>query len=365
MRYDIVITGTIGGWDCLSTGYVRYLLDQKKDKDVHVAFCSLGGYVMDGLVMNQLFKDHGKVHAHAFGMNASISTIAMLGCASIDIVKGSFFLIHNTSTLIMEYSQANKEQLDDYIKKITEQRNDLATFDDVLAQMYADKTGKSKEECANQMKKGNWMTAEQAVEFGLVDHLREDKDDEKKASDYKAMFLNAYKNNLIKEAGVPPLPSDNSAYADVADENGNPTPTFLQKALQGVKNLLHNNSNAEEKTKNMSKKTFSVMAALLGSELAVNDKNEYVLSEEQAEKIEDRLAELNKSNKDSKEAINAAVPAIDKLKAKIADLEKENKQKDEQIENLQKVPGEKTNEAPESENKGFTADELWDCIKNV
>ena len=51
MNYDIIITGTIGGWDCLSTGYVRYLLDQKKNKDVHVAFCSLGGYVMDGLIM--------------------------------------------------------------------------------------------------------------------------------------------------------------------------------------------------------------------------------------------------------------------------------------------------------------------------
>ena len=82
----------IGGWDCLSTGYLRYLLNLNRGKDVHVAFCSLGGYVKDGLEMNQLFKDHGKVHAHAFGMNASISTIAMLGCKTIDIVKGSFFL---------------------------------------------------------------------------------------------------------------------------------------------------------------------------------------------------------------------------------------------------------------------------------
>ena len=64
--------------------------------------------------MNQLFKDHGKVHAHAFGMNASISTIAMLGCKTIDIVKGSFFLIHNTSMLILKYDQQNKEQLTDF-----------------------------------------------------------------------------------------------------------------------------------------------------------------------------------------------------------------------------------------------------------
>lgn len=39
----------IGGWDCLSTGYLRYLLNLNRGKDVHVAFCSLGGYVKDGL----------------------------------------------------------------------------------------------------------------------------------------------------------------------------------------------------------------------------------------------------------------------------------------------------------------------------
>ena len=153
----------IGGWDCLSTGYLRYLLNLNRGKDVHVAFCSLGGYVKDGLEMNQLFKDHGKVHAHAFGMNASISTIAMLGCKTIDIVKGSFFLIHNTSMLILKYDQQNKEQLDEYIKTVTKQRNDLNTFDDALAQMYADKSGKTKEECAEQAQKLDEALAETSV----------------------------------------------------------------------------------------------------------------------------------------------------------------------------------------------------------
>lgn len=179
MEYQLVITGTIGSWwDSVSLDYVRYVLSQNKGKEVHVGFSSFGGYVNDGLEFNQAFKDHGNVHAHAFGMNASISTIAMLGCKTIDIVKGSFFLIHNTSTVIDTYSQKNKDELDAYIKKLTKQKEDLATFDDVLAQMYADKTGRSKEECAAQMKKGNWMSAQEAVDFGLVDSIREDKDSE-------------------------------------------------------------------------------------------------------------------------------------------------------------------------------------------
>lgn len=367
MNYDIVISGTIGSWDCLSTSYVRYLLDQKKDKDVHVAFCSLGGYVMDGLVLNQLFHDHGKVHAHAFGMNASISTIAMLGCADIDIVRGSFFLIHNTSTVIMKYSQANKEELDEYIKNITKQRNDLATLDDVLAQMYADKSGKSKEECAAQMKKGNWLNAEEAVDFGLVDKIREDPEDEKKASDYKNMFLNAYKNNIIKDSGIPPLPTDNAPINEVVDEQGNPTQTFLHKALQGVRNLFLSNSNAEDK-KEMSKPELEAHASALAVDsLPVDEKGQVILTPDQAKTLNEKLAEKAEDKQPSQQPAAPEANADDELNKVKDELDKAKKDlaaKDEQIKNLQKGPGESTNDIPQNKG-GFTDNELWDSIKNV
>lgn len=126
MEYNLVISGTIGSWwSSCSADYVRYVLNQNKGKEVHVGFCSLGGFVKDGLEINQAFRDHGNVHAHAFGMNASIATIAMLGCKSIDIVKGSFFLIHNVSVLIDKYEQSNKEQIDKYIEKLKVQRDSL------------------------------------------------------------------------------------------------------------------------------------------------------------------------------------------------------------------------------------------------
>ena len=67
MEYALVISGTIGcWWNGCSADYVRYTLNKNKDKDVHVGFCSLGGFVKDGLEMYQAFKDHGNVHAHAF-----------------------------------------------------------------------------------------------------------------------------------------------------------------------------------------------------------------------------------------------------------------------------------------------------------
>lgn len=365
MQYDIVISGTIGGWDCLSAGYVRYLLNQRKNKDVHVAFCSLGGYVMEGLQLNQAFKDHGNVHAHAFGMNASISTIAMLGCKTIDIVKGSFFLIHNTSTIIYTYSQKNKEELDAYIKQMTQQKEDLATFDNVLADMYAKKTGKTREECAAQMKKGSWMSAQEAVDFGLVDSIRDDEKSEKATTEITNLFVNNYKN--IKETGIPPLPKqEQPSLAAIIDGDGNLTPTFLEKTFQGVKNLFRKNNVKDNKTEMSKTVAFAALiAALAIDSLPTDDKGQVILTADQAKVLNDRLAKLEKDNKDGLDAIGKAVPAIDKLKQKVKDLEDDNTAKDEQIKNLQGSAAEGTHENPAEGAKAPTAMDLYNLVKDI
>lgn len=367
MEYDIVINGTIGGWDCLSTGYVKYLLDQKKNKEVHVAFCSLGGYVKDGLVLNQLFKDHGNVHAHAFGMNASISTIAMLGCKSIDIVKGSFFLIHNTSTLVLKYDNQNKEQLDEFIKEMTQQRNNLSTFDDVLAQMYAERSGKTKEECVAQMKKGNWLSAEQALEFGLVDEIRKDENDDRVTNMYHAQ-LNAYKydNQLLTDVGIPPLPKEMTE-----EGKGNPTQSFWQKTLQELKNLLLSNNVDKQ---NMSELKTDAIEKALGVD-SIEVKNDVIsLTAEQAKLLNEKLSNVQEEerkdeekNEDSLESDKTSSEQVEDVMKEIENLKKELKSKDEQIENLKKSAGtqDETEENPKNEAPALTASAIFNSVKNV
>lgn len=365
MDYNIVIRGTIGSWwDCPSVDYVRYVLNQNKDKEVHVGFSSYGGYVKDGLELNQAFRDHGNVHAHAFGMNASISTIAMLGCKTIDIVKGSFFLIHNTSTIIYTYSQKNKQELDDYIKKMTRQKDDLATFDDVLAEMYAKKTGKTKEECAAQMDKGRWMSAQEAVDFGLVDSIRDDEKSEKATTEITDLFVNNYKN--IKETGIPPLPQRQHPITAIADSEGNPTPTFLEKTFQGVKNLFRKNNVRDNKTEMSKTVAFAALiAALAVDSLPTDEKGRVVLTADQAKALDERLAGLEKESKEAQDAIETAVPAIDKLRKKVKDLEDENVSKEQQIKNLQGASAEQTHENPAEEAKAPTAMDLYNLVKDI
>ena len=309
---------------------------------------------------------------------SALSTIAMLGCATIDIVKDSFFLIHNTSTFIMKYSQANKEQLDDYIKDLTQQRNDLNTFDDVLAQMYADKSHKTKEECAKQMKKGNWLTAQEALDFGLVDSIREDKEDEMKAQAFTANFKNAFENNnnMYQEAGIPPLPQPQQLMGAVADDDGNPTPTFLQKTLQGIKNLLHK-SNVEDNNIQMSKPTLAlaaITAALAVDSLPTDDKGQVVLTADQAKKLNELItkpAEDNKNESPAPKADAAAKPEpldeVAQLRNELAQAKSDLATKDEQIKNLQKNPSpeDKTNDNPADELPQLTAQAIADSIKDI
>lgn len=374
MEYNLVISGTIGSWwSSCSADYVRYVLNNNKGKEVHVGFCSLGGFVKDGLEINQAFRDHGNVHAHAFGMNASISTIAMLGCKSIDIVKGSFFLIHNVSTLIDKYEQSNKEQIDKYIRELQAQRDSLKNFDEVLASMYADKTGKTVDECLAQMKKGNWLTARQAFDFGLVDAIRDDAAAEKAAKDFTGQFVNAYEfTNHFKDDGIPPLPqplaSEDAAarVASVVDESGNPTQSFLQKTCEGLKNLFRNPHAIKHSNNKMIKIFACVMALLNASDgFQTNDEGNITLTQEQMKCIDDRLKELEEKERTNSKAVSDAGNAVTKLKAQLAEAQNESKEKDDQIKALQGSAGDNTNNNPASGDNAFTAQDVFNLIKDV
>lgn len=363
MEYQLIISGEIGNtWSSCSVGYVRYVLNQNKGKDVHVGFCSLGGYVADGLEMMQAFRDHGKVHAHAFGMNASISTVAMLGCSSIDIVKNSFFLIHNTSYAVGLWEQANKERIGDIIKSLQKGQEELKTFDEVLAQMYADKTGKTVDECKAQMTKGNWMSAQQALDFGLVDSIRDDSKMEKEATNYVNRFVNSYSHNTtFKDAGIPPLDLGNGSpvQAAIADADGNPTQSFLAKTWQGLQNLIRNNHAGKDNNRDMIV-IFKAIAALLAVNSFVPDKEGNIsLSQDQMKMINDRIEEQEKTIRENSEAMAKAAETVKELKAKVAE-------KDEQIKSLQ-------GSAPVNDNDGgkpggsqaFSAADLYNAIKEV
>lgn len=356
MEYDFIISGNIGSWDSLSPEYVRWILAKNKDKEVHVGFCSLGGYVKDGLELHHAFKQHGKVHAHAFGLNASMSTIAMLGCETIDIAKGSMLLIHNVSVIIDKWEQCNKEKLDAYIKELQAEKDNLNTFDDVLADMYSERNGKTREENLAQMKLEKWMTAEQAVEFGIVDNVTEDKEEERRTTAFKNLYSNSYP--LTRESGIPPLPSaEVASEASIADGDGNPTEEILRKTWQGIRSLFSPKNQASDKPK-MNKNYKNVLLAMgLQDGLPVDEQGNLVMTAEQAEKMDGYIASL----RDKAENLNAEA---EKRGKSLDAITKEVNELKAQVEELKGAPGDKSDEMRD-DKPSFDLVDLYNSIKEV
>ena len=336
-KYDLYLTGTVG-WS-ITAGYVKYVLDNSKGKPVTVAISSLGGFVDTGLQIYELFKNHGDVTVEFLGMSASSATFMAMGAKTIKMAKNALILIHNSMTWVGEYGSRNKEQIDECIKRLKFQRDQLSTIDDILAQIYADRNGKSVEDVKAKMKVAAWIKAADAVDFGIVDEIIEAEKVEGSAS-------NKITNSIINEMGLPPLPSGFNP------ESGEDSPAgALQKAMELLKGLR--NSFANNQDSKMIKIFASVMALL-----AIKDgfqPNE----QDQMKKIDDQLKSQN-------DACVAAKTTIDKMKDEIQKLKDSIASKDVEINNLKKGPGESESGGEVVDDQGLNgAAELFKSIENA
>ena len=194
MKYDLHIDGPIGYW--ITAEGVRYKLEsvtQAKESatsgsarggagggasggdgmtpEVHVRVCSPGGSLSDGLAICALFRDHGNVHVHIQGMTASAATVLAMGAKKISMSPESVMLVHNASYLLLEWTQANKEELSEKQAEYEDMKKNLATLDSVMADLYATRSGGDRDEMASLMKEERWLSAQECLELGLIDAI--------------------------------------------------------------------------------------------------------------------------------------------------------------------------------------------------
>ena len=345
MKYQFIISGEIGvafdwwtGQRGTTAEQVKNFLDAHKDEDVDIAVCSPGGYVDSGLQIYQYIKNHGRVHVHILGMTASAATFLTMGAKEVDMVDGSLMMIHNVSTHVTVWQAANKEQLDQLISEMQKERKDLDTIDKVIASLYAKRNGKSVDDCLEKMTAAAWMSPQDALDFGLIDRIVEDEDVKKKSNRLRTSFS----NSIFKDFGLPSLPGDTTErLAAVVDQEGNPAEGFMQKATAWMQKRFPKLI-AEESTNPM-KKIFTCLCALLAvQDFEVVDGN-ITLTEEQTDKIEGHVAQLEKDLNDANAAKKAAEDAQADLQAKLGKALKDVQERDQQIANLKKAPGAEDN----------------------
>ena len=175
-KYHLHLKGYVGGYD-FDRDYVDYVLSKNPDTEVHVLIDSLGGSLATALSIVAAFREHANVHVHYVGMNASAATIFSLGAKHVSIDSSAMYLVHKCSVEFFRWASANSDKLADIIKEAKQMKSDLEKMDANVAQMYASKCQKSPEDLLALMKKGGWLTAKEALEWGFVDEITDYEED--------------------------------------------------------------------------------------------------------------------------------------------------------------------------------------------
>lgn len=147
----------------LVVAQLLFLAHEDPKKDIKLYINSPGGSVYDGLAiidtMNFIEPD---VQTIGIGLQASMGAM-LLSCGT----KGKRFVLPNSRIMIHQPSSGTEG-------KITDQ--EIALKEGIflkkrLAEIFAKNTGKSLAQVEKDMDRDNWMSAEEAKEYGIVDEI--------------------------------------------------------------------------------------------------------------------------------------------------------------------------------------------------
>ena len=147
----------------LVVAQMLYLEGQDPDKDIQLYINSPGGSVTAGLAIYDTMQYiKCDVSTICIGMAASMGAFLL----SIG-AKGKRFVLPNTEVMIHQPSGGSQGQATD----ILIQASHIQQTKERLNRILAANSGKPVEQIAADTERDNWMTAEEAVAYGLVDKV--------------------------------------------------------------------------------------------------------------------------------------------------------------------------------------------------
>ena len=147
----------------LIVAQLLFLAHEDPKKDIKLYINSPGGSVYDGLAiidtMNFIQPD---VQTIGIGLQASMGAM-LLSCGA----KGKRYILPNSRVMIHQPSSGTQG-------KITDQ--EIALKEGILlkkrlAEIFAKNTGKDIKTVEKDMDRDNWMSAEEALQYGIVDEI--------------------------------------------------------------------------------------------------------------------------------------------------------------------------------------------------
>jgi len=167
----IYLYDEIGYWGITAQDFVEQL--NKTEADViHLRINSPGGDVFAARAIQAALKQHSaRVVVHIDGLAASAASFIAMSADELEIVEGGFLMIHKALSFLDVFGYFNASDLEDMVAEFEKERELLGKIDDSIANDYAKRSGKTKEEALAWMGAETWFTAEEALEAGLVDRV--------------------------------------------------------------------------------------------------------------------------------------------------------------------------------------------------
>jgi ATP-dependent Clp protease protease subunit len=159
----------------LVVAQILFLEAEDPDKDIHFYIDSPGGSVTDGMAIYDTMQYvKCDVSTICIGMAASMGAFLLAGGA-----KGKRMILPNAEVMIHQPSGGTQGQA----TEIQIAAEHILRTKKKLNEILAANTGKPVEKVAEDTERDNWLTAEEALEYGLVDKIiekRPDSDADKK-----------------------------------------------------------------------------------------------------------------------------------------------------------------------------------------
>lgn len=129
------------------------------EKPVTVMINSPGGDFFEGLAIYNLLREHPKkVTAQILGIAASAASVIAMAADTIQIGKAAMLFVHNT-----QWFAAGDRHV------MQQAAEDMKVFDELAADLYADRSGQPVAACAKLMDKETFLSGKDAVDQGFAD----------------------------------------------------------------------------------------------------------------------------------------------------------------------------------------------------
>lgn len=157
---DVWLFGEIG-WEVTAQTFLDQLKAINGITDLHVHINSVGGSVFEGLAIYNLLRSHpGNVEVTVEGFALSMGSVIAMAGKTVRMQAASMLMIHNPAG--GAYGTAE------------DMRKMAMTLDqvrDVLAEVYAAKSGQAVDAITSWMDAETWFTAAEALEQGFIDEV--------------------------------------------------------------------------------------------------------------------------------------------------------------------------------------------------